>query len=252
VRMEQVGDIALMAAVILQEHGAETYRIESTVTAICQSYQISARCSIRPNEILLVTVEKGQQKFTSMKRVGKKPIDLYKIELINTFSRRLKEIPLTYEEAINQLKTIEKAPDFNPPVKVAAACLTGFVYTLFFNGSFGEGLTSVFVCLITYLILEKICRLGFFPFFEFYLSGLVIGSLSHLCHMLMPAINEQAVITGSIMIILPGVALTNGIKDMLYGYFAPGIFKFCKSLLLITAVSVGIGSALWLSQYGVR
>ena len=62
--------------------------------------------------------------------------------------------------------------------------------------------------------------------------------------MMIGSINSHNVITGSIMILLPGVILTNGIKDMLYGDFSSGISRFSEALIVIAAVSAGIATAL--------
>ena len=49
------------------------------------------------------------------------------------------------------------------------------------------------------------------------------------------------------MILIPGVALTNGIKDALYGDFVSGLAKFGEAMLIIAAVGAGIGTALAIS-----
>jgi uncharacterized membrane protein YjjP (DUF1212 family) len=53
------------------------------------------------------------------------------------------------------------------------------------------------------------------------------------------------------MILTPGVAITNGIKDTLYGDFISGIAKLGESILIICAIGAGIGAALSLGL-GVR
>ena len=125
-------------------------------------------------------------------------------------------------------------------MRTMAACITGFTYTLFFNGSLIDGIISVIICFITYLITQKISQLGFFQFLEYYLAGLVIGGTSIFFHVLIPSVNAHNVITGSIMILIPGVVLTNGIKDVICGYFSSGISRFCEALIIIAAITIGI------------
>ena len=48
------------------------------------------------------------------------------------------------------------------------------------------------------------------------------------------------------MILIPGVILTNGIKDIIYGDFSAGCSKFFEALLIIVAVGVGIGTSLFI------
>ncbi|QAA33071.1 threonine/serine exporter family protein [Clostridium manihotivorum] len=242
--VENVSEIALIAGSILLENGAETHRIEGTVSSICESYGLSAECLAMSNGILLSIETSDANKITSMKKVCQKQVDLYRIELINSFSRKLKKNLISYADAKKTLDDIQNSPTFTLPVRTVAACMTGFVYSLFFNGSLLDGIASIFICFITYIILEKVAPFDMSQFFKNYLAGFVIGGTSLLAHMLYSPINQNNVITGSIMILLPGVVLTNGIKDVIFGYFSAGIAKFCEALIIIVAVCAGVITAL--------
>lgn len=242
--VEKVNDIALTAGGILLENGAETHRIEQTVSVICKSYGLNAECLAMSNGILLSIEDLGSRKTTSMKKVCQKQVDLYRIELINSFSRKLKDNLMSYNDAMKALEAIDKSPTFTFPVRIIAACMTGFIYALFFSGSLLDGIASIAVCLITYIIGDKISTFGISQFLKYYLDGFIIGGTSILCHLMISSVNVSNVITGSIMILLPGVVLTNGIKDVIFGYFSAGISKFSEALVIITAVSAGVGTAL--------
>ena len=249
--VKNVIDIALTAGEILLANGAENYRIEGTVSKICESYGFNGECLAMSNGILLSIEDSNLEKITSMKKVKDKHVDLYRIELINSFSRNIETTPLSYADAKKNLDEIKNAPNFTMKVRTFAACMTGFIYTLFFNGSIIDGLASIIICFITYILFEKISELGFFQFLEFYLAGVLIGGASIFSHFLIPTINQHNVITGAIMILLPGVVLTNGIKDVLCGDFSAGIAKFCEAMIVITAVGVGIGTSLFIGLKGI-
>ena len=244
--VQNVIDIALTAGEILLENGAENYRIEDTVSKICKSYGFNSECIAMSNGLLLLVEDCNLEKITSMKKIKEKHVDLYRIELINSFSRKLEKSLLTYEDAKKSLEKIKNAPNFTLSVRTMAACMTGFIYTLFFNGSILDGLIAIIVCLITYIVFEKISKLGFFQFLESFLAGLLIGGLSMFSHTLLSSVNSHNVIAGSIMILIPGVILTNGIKDIIYGDFSAGCSKFFEALLIIVAVGVGIGTSLFI------
>lgn len=249
--VNNVIDIALTAGEILLSNGAENYRIEETVSIICSAYNYAVECIAMSNGILLLIEDSNGEKLTSMKKVKDKHVDLYRIELINSFSRKIQKDTLPYPEAKRILNEIEKAPNFTLRVRTMAACMTGLIYTLFFNGTLVDGLVSFLICFITYILFEQVSRLGFFQFLEFFLAGLLIGGLSIFSHVLLPIINYHNVITGDIMILLPGVVLTNGIKDILYGDFSAGIAKFSEAMIVIIAVGVGIGTSLFIGLKGI-
>lgn len=242
--VKNVVDIALSAGEILLVNGAETYRVEETIEKICDSYGVTCECISIATGVFISAKDGDDEQVSSLKRIRQRRVDLYRIELINSFSRSLFDNPVSYDEAKKILKEINDAPYFSFRVRIFAACMTSFVYTLFFNGTILDAAVSIIISFVIYIMLEKISEVGFFQFFEYYLSGLLIGGISLLAQFFVVGINKNNVITGAIMILLPGVALTNGITDALYGDFASGLAKFGEAMLIITAVGAGIGTAL--------
>lgn len=145
--VNNVIDITLTAGEILLSNGAENYRIEETVSRICKAYSYNGECIAMSNGILLLIEDSNGDKITSMKKVKDKHVDLYRIELINSFSRNIQKSKLVYAEAKKLLNEIEKAPNFTLRIRTMAACMTGLIYILFFNGTVIDGVVSFLICL---------------------------------------------------------------------------------------------------------
>lgn len=249
--LKEISDIALNVGEILLSNGSENHRIETSINKICESYGVHNEVIITSNGILLLVEDSNLNKYTSIRKVKEKCVDLYKIELINSLSRKITENPMDYKEAKEAIMKIKNAPSFSFKVRTFASCMTGFIYTLFFNGSLIDGLAAIAVCLITYVIFEKITKFNFFQFVNYYIAGIIIGAISLLLHLVFPVINQNNVITGSIMILLPGVVLTNSIKDVLYGDYSSGASKFFEAALIIAAVGCGVLTSLFISMKGL-
>ena len=248
---KQVLEVALSAGKMLLSNGAESYRVEETIERICNSYNLECECMVTPKGVFVSILDGNEEKETSLKKIKVKRVDLYRIELVNSFSRNIQNNHISYEEAKKLLKDINMAPYFKFPVRLFAASMTSFNYSLFFNGTLYDSIVSAVISAGIYFMLEKTSRVGFFQFLEFFLSGFIIGGVSVLSENLLPSVTKGNVITGAIMILLPGVALTNGIKDILYDDFLSGMVKFGEAMLIIIAVGSGIGLGLSL-RIGVR
>lgn len=243
-KRNELKEVALMAGEILLSNGAETYRIEETVGRICEAYGLECECFSMANGIFISIKDEKENEVVTLKRIKKKSVDLYKIERINSFSRSLRTNPLEYDEAMKVLNSIDNAPNFSFKIRMLAACATSFVYTLFFNGRVIDAAVSVLISMVVYVMMEKISKVGFFQFMEYFFAAFVIGISSMMIQRFFPAVNKNNVITGAIMILLPGVALTNGIKDALYGDLFSGMVRFGEAALVLVAIGAGIGSAL--------
>ncbi len=242
--IKKVAEIAVSAGEILLSNGAEAYRVEETISKICNSYGLSGECISNLTGIFISITDPDGEMVTSIKRIRQRRVDLYRVELINSFSRGLMQNPVSYEEAKRILTDITNAPSFNLGIRLMAASMTSFVYTLFFKGTVPDAIIALIISLGIYFILQKIDEVGFFQFLQYFLSGLLIGALSVSIQHLFPIINKDNVITGAIIVLLPGVSLTNGIKDILYGDYVSGLAQFGEAMLIIIAMSAGIVTAL--------
>ncbi|PYG86990.1 uncharacterized membrane protein YjjP (DUF1212 family) [Ruminiclostridium sufflavum DSM 19573] len=242
--IKEVAEIATFAGEILLRNGAEAYRVEETIKKICNSYGLEGECVSNSTGIFISVITPDGQLVTTVKRIKQRDVDLYRIERINSFSRELMNKPLSYEEAKKVLREIYNAPNFSLGVRLFAASMTAFVYTLFFDGGILDAAVSAVISIGVYYMLERATKIGSFQFLAYYLSGLIIGVASLALQILVPEINKDNVITGAIIVLLPGVALTNGIKDILYGDFVSGSAKLSEAVLIIIAMGVGIATAL--------
>ncbi|WP_346889654.1 threonine/serine exporter family protein [Clostridium sp. UBA1056] len=243
-KAKQVLDIALSAGELLIINGSESYRVEETIERICKAYNYKSECITTGKGIFISILDEEQEKVTSLKKVRSKSVDLYSIELINSFSRSIEVEKISYDEAMERLNAIRKTPTFTLPVRVLAGGMTCFIYSLFFNGTIFDAFISTILGMIIYYMVDKVSNIGFFQFFIFFFSGFLIGGISILFESIIPIIKKDNVILGSIMVLLPGVALTNGIKDIIYGDFTSGISKVGEAVLIVTAMGSGIGTAL--------
>lgn len=240
----QVLEIALFAGHMLLSNGAEVYRVEETIEKICTAYDLQCECMATDKGVFVSMVYENGEQVTSLKKIRSRRVDLYRIELINSFSRNIQQNRVSYEEAKKMLKDIDEAPYFSFPIRIFGASMTSFVYTLFFNGTIYDAFFSSLISIIVYFMIEKVSHIDVFQFFEIFFSGFIIGALSLMFQIIFPFVNKGNVITGAIMILIPGVALTNGIKDIIYGDFTSGMAKFGEAMLVIIAVGAGVGTAL--------
>lgn len=60
--------------------------------------------------------------------------------------------------------------------------------------------------------------------------------------------NLDKIMIGGIMLIIPGVALTNSVRDLLLGDVITGLLRLCESLLVAASVAAGFAVALLIGR----
>jgi len=89
---------------------------------------------------------------------------------------------------------------------------------------------SFLIGIVIYAIKEKITQAGVFEFFEYFASGVAAGALSTLAIKLFPFMDLYRIIIASIIILLPGLAITNAMKDALYGDIVSSMFRLTEAV----------------------
>ncbi len=236
--------IALKSGEIMLTSGAEIYRVEETIIRICNSYHTTCESFVLPTGIFISIRDGNGETKTTFKRIQQRTIDLDRIDRVNTFSRSLAASLLDYETASECLANIEAGKAYSLPVRLAAASVASFVFTLLFKGSFYDGLAAIPIGLLVYITKESFSRKGFFQFFELFIAGLAAGFLSIAAVRLFPDLNEYKIIIGSVMLFLPGMAITNGIKDAFYGDLVASFTRLGEAFLIAAAVAAGVAISL--------
>lgn len=233
--------IALKAGELMLVSGAEVYRVEDTIITIFSCYNIECECFVLLTGIFICVKDIDLNDITVFRGIKEHNFDLKRMELVNSFSRNLNGKLLSYEDASNILEGIENAGHYKLGLRLAAAAVTAFTFSMLFEGSLFDSLAASIISIIVYYLKEKISKLGFFQFFEYFISGALVGILSIAAVKIFPGFNIYKIIIGSVMILLPGLAITSGIKDALYGDTVSSIYRIAEAVFIVTAVGLGVG-----------
>jgi len=239
-KIKQVMDIAIKAGKILLTNGSEIYRVEDTIRRICKSYGVEAECFVLPTGIFITVIGKDGEPLSFVKRINERAVDLSCIERVNSFSRNLQKNILSYEEAIKTLKSIEEKKGYRFLVRFLVAGITAFVYTLLFKGTINDSIAAFLIGMLIYISKEKVSKAGIFRFFEHFASGLIAASMSVIAVKLFSSLNVYRIIISSIIILLPGVAITNAIKDALSGDIVSSLFGIAEAIFTVVSISAGV------------
>lgn len=250
-KQKKVLILALRAGELMMKSGAEIYRVEDTVTRICKSCKIPyVEVFATPTGIFLSLDEGSEDSdmHTFIKRIKGTSIDLEKISQINHFSREFTTTDLSIESGLTILKRIANIKPYPILLRIFGAALVASFFSLIFKGNLSDFFCAFIVGACSYttsILLDKIETNLFVRGFccctvatLLALAFLSIGLGSHL----------NSIIIGSIMIFLPGVAITNAIRDTLAGDMLSGMTKGIEAIVVAVSLASGVGIAirLWL------
>ncbi len=232
--------------------GADVNHVERLLTQLGFAYGAKRiDVFVIPSNITATITLPDNTQFTQMRRVGNMAIDFFKLERLCTLVRSVKHCPLPPSELERRFDEID-VERISKKRHYLGGLLVVVSYCCFFGGSAIESALSAIFALILCGLIDKFERftpntIGF-NFISSFVMGILIGGVCNV----VPGITPDPIIAGVIMLIIPGLLLTNSIRDMLSGSTLSGLLRFVESVLFTAAMVFGFLIAMILVGSDVR
>lgn len=238
--------LATSAGQIILESGGEIYRVEDTINKILNSYDIrDAESFVTPTGIMVSLTDMQGDVISLIHRVSKSTVDLEKVALVNSLSRELMVNPLPLDELEIKLKEISDKEPYSIRFQLLMAALCGFSFTILFGGSLVDASISLFIGIFVRLLQLVTREIKLNAIFINIIGGALVAILVTIYTKLIPFETDQnTIIIGSIMLLVPGIAFTNGIRDTLMGDYLSGVSKGMEAFLIAVGIAIGAGFGL--------
>jgi len=242
----EIIEVCLLAGKIMLQNGAETYRVEDTMMRIAVSYGINESHSYVTPTGILFSIDGTEP--TKLIRISERTTDLRKVTIVNSISRHISSGHVSVQSAYRMLKKVEAANFAYPiSIQISAAAIASGCFLIMFQGGWNDFIPAFvaggagFSCLLYFHHLVKI------KFFAEFLSSFIIGLLSFLFVMAGIGSELDKIIIGSVMPLVPGLLITNAVRDLMAGHLVSGLSKGAEAFL--TAFAIGTGIAVVMSFF---
>ncbi|MGG1550822.1 threonine/serine exporter family protein [Paenibacillus ferrarius] len=244
---DNIAQVCLLAGKIMLESGGETYRVESTMNHVASAFGAGHSHSyVTPTGIIFAI--DGSSPITRLIRISTRSTDLRKVTLVNAISRRISQGELQPDEAIRELTAVDQDQTRYPVwFQILAAALASGCFLIMFKGLWADFAPAFVTGGAGLLALTYFHRLLPIKFFAEFLASLLIGAVAYLFVRTGLGHELNTIIIGSVMPLVPGLLITNAVRDLMAGHFVSGVSKGAEAFL--TAFAIGAGIALVLSLY---
>lgn len=237
----KIARAATTAGVILLESGAETYRVEDTMRRICLAYGAEVVDSFVTPTVLIISFSKNQELMHNVKRTQIKSVDLQKIDRVNSLSRHILSADISVDSLMVQLEEIQKEKRYTNLNEIVAAAICCFGFSMFFHGTLRDAICAMIAGSITHVFTQKLAQVELDGFFSKVIGGAIVTILGILSSRLGLCSDMNNVIISTIMLLVPGLAFTNAIRDTVSGDLLSGLSRIVEALLTAVALAVGSG-----------
>lgn len=240
--------LAVRAGEIMMKSGAEIYRVEDTIERICKACRIPYVEVFATPTGIFISLDSGDDNsdiFTYVKRMrGGGDTDLTKISEINRFSREFTTTSLSIDEGLKRMKEIDHIQ--RPPlvVRLLGAALVASFFSLLFGGNALDFLCAFFIGGGSYLLSRLLCKYEINYFIRGFCCCAAAAILARSATLVIASTDYNSIIIGALMIFVPGVAITNSIRDFLSGDMLSGLARATEAILIAISLAAGAGVVL--------
>lgn len=248
---QKLVDLAIDIGEGLLTSGAEIHRVEDTITRICISAgakEVDAFCIIKAM-VVSVRLEDGSV-YTASRRILTTAMNYKRIDHYNTLSRRICEGVLSLEDARAECEKIKSGFVCSDAKKLLGYILLAFSCTAFFGGSWFDAICTLPVCLVLILFDMAIRPHGLNKMVYSFIAAFLSGATIMLTTLTGLPLSIGPMVAGTLMILIPGIAMTGSLEDLLTGDTTSGILSFCESLLSACAIVLGYALSLAMFESG--
>lgn len=226
---------------LLLKNGAEIYRVEESLERMCQSYgfQDIGVFALPTYFTMSVTFQDGTS--TSLtKRTLQNRTNLDALCSLNNLVRKICDETPTNDFIEQQIKDINDIHPIMPLVFLGYGLGAGG-YAIFFGGGLQEGIVAGIIGFLMYFFVWINEILGINALMRTTLTSMFLTVLAILFYHFHLIYNLDATIIGCLMILTPGIAITNSLRDIIDGNYVSGQARLVEAFFIATAIALGVG-----------
>lgn len=230
--------------------GAETFRVEESISRFLAAYGIDSEVFVITNCLHVSIETEDGTPMTRMRRIGSHNHDLDAVERYSNLSRKICAEQPSPDEIRRLLKETQKScKHYSFPVFLVGHFVSSAGFSVFFGGTLLDalwsGICGIFIGLVSYFLSRRKVN----AFFTTIASAFITALAAYAVGALGITNNTDTVVIGALMLLVPGLLFTNAMRDIIFGDTNSGTNRIVQVLLIAAAIILGTGVAWNLADY---
>lgn len=262
---------------VLLKNGGEIFRVQQTMQLVAKAYGIPGfQVYVLANGLFVSMQEEGrtitrpvesgdaagqehlfgQEHLASQAHLASQvryvplsSVHLGRVAAVNNLSREIVAQKYTVEEASWKIEQIDKLPFTSNAVQTLMSGLGAGAFCILFGGSLLDSAAAFLSGLVLWIFVLFLTARGANKIMVNILASALVTAMGVLFfHLFSFGDSMDMIVIGSIVPLLPGVPLTNSIRDYLNGDYLSGTIRMIDAVLVACCIALGVGIVLRVFQ----
>ena len=246
----RVLDLSMEIGEILLQSGAEIFRVEDTMRRTCRHFGVD-ECSlfVLGNGIFTSWDAHHSRTFAKVRHIPMKGARLDKVVAINQLSREISEGKYVniddVERRVQEIKSMPALPNW---AMYLASAVASSSFCALFGGSIPDVISAFIAGLLVYIFVLQLGAPHISKMFTNICGGAISTAVCLIAHHMGLGENLGPMISGAILPLVPGVAFTNGIRDIGDGDYLSGTVRLLDAMWTFLCIAIGVSLVFGLYQ----
>lgn len=223
--------------------GGEIFRVEDSIERMLSSYDIKKSDVFTITSTITVTIHTNCGKIhTNTRRITKTELNLKRLDMLNSLSRYIclnRPDPVYILREYNRIMNTQGYPVI---IKNISYAVVAFSFCKLNNGKIYECFVSAILGIILINLFDNLKKYGINKFIALMASSFICGISGRFLAFLL-TLDHTKIAIGNIMLLLPGLTVTNALRDLITGDLMAGILHLCDGILIATGLALGFAIA---------
>lgn len=227
------------------ESGAENFRLEDSLYRMCKSYGfVRYDVFVIPSNIQITVETPEGEILTQIRHIESSEMSFDRLDYLNNLCRYVcNNTPDEKEMNEKYLEVINRKPQ-HPAVRYIAGIMGGTGFAVFFGCNFMDAIVAVIASLIIVVAGNWLCKREK----NLMIYNLILAFLSEAFIILAVRLgigsHAERIMIGIVMLLISGLGVTNGIRDLLQRDFISGFLNIMNAFLGAAGIAFGIALAM--------
>jgi len=245
--MVDVTDLILLAGQLILENGGETFRVEETMVRMALAGGANSVDVFAIPQGIFCTINGGLQTHTRVVRIYSRGFNLAKVLEVNRISRQLSAGILTVETAYNELLKVDGLPRRYPAgVRLLSGAMVSAGFSYLLGAQVCAFIAAGITGLLVMLVMEFLERKEILYFVSLAIAGVITTIANLAVKRYWPFVQFDLAIIGSMMVLIPGLAITSSVRDALFEDLVSASIRGVEAFGVALSIASGVGSVLTL------
>lgn len=237
-------DMAADLGYELAMNGAETFRVEESISRVLAAYGVHSEVFSIPNYLIVSIITEDGKPITRMRRIGPHGNDLDAVEKLSGLSRAYCNRWPDPKEGVKWLDLVHAQKlRYSTFMYYAGNFLGASGFSMLFGGSWTDAICSGICGMLVGFVNKMLDARKANQFFRTIASAFIMAVLSYAMGSIGLTNNPDAVSIGALMLLVPGLLFTNAMRDIIYGDTNSGINRVVQVFLIGAAIVLGTATA---------